>query len=293
VTVISLRFHIVSPVTKDIGFSGPPLRASFLNKVREYHEDLSNEAHGGPGIRQYTIDPLPSQRGFNTLLERGKEYTFGVNLFQSDKFRGFVRSLMDQDELQFRVYENRLPVRRMDILMCNIQTMMHEWVDAPEVLEARRARITMRFETPTQLAHTKSDALCLFPMPEKVFPSLLKIWASIGRVNSLYPVQAYREWVRSDLLVSRHDVRTRPLKLGPRLRVVGFTGRVDFVVNDMQTPMARMTVGLAKFAESCGVGKHRTAGLGKVTSTVMLAHSERGSDVWTEFDPHIDSSYTV
>jgi len=291
VIMISLRFHVTSPVTKNIGFSGPPLRAAFLDKIRDYHNEFSVEVHEGTGIRQYAIDPLPAQHGFDTLLEMGEQYTFGVNLLQSDMFRGFVKALMNKDELRFRIYENRLPVRRMDVTLCNPQNMMHEWVDSPAVLSAQKARISMYFETPTQLSHAKSNALCLFPMPEKVFPTLLKTWLSIDRVNSLYPVQEYREWVYSNIHVNRHDVRTRPLTLGPKLRIIGFTGRVDFVIKDMQTPMARMTVGLAKFSEFSNIGKHRTAGLGKVSARVLLKESENNTGNWKEFDPYIDAAH--
>ncbi|MBN2229993.1 MAG: CRISPR system precrRNA processing endoribonuclease RAMP protein Cas6 [Candidatus Thorarchaeota archaeon] len=269
-SLISLRFDITSPVTKEIGFSGIPLRAAFLDILKNYDRKLSSDTHQGQGVRMYALGIMSHDRHFSTTLRQGIEDSFDITLLNHQNYRDFTKHLILKDDLYIRLYENILPVRRIGVSIMEPQEIMHTWVDAPELQKAERIRIALTFRTPTQLAHSDSNALCLFPMPEKVFPALMKIWQSIDRTTYFFPLGEYREWVKRNIEIPRYTIRTYPLKTGSGMQIVGFIGTVYYTIKDGSIPMSRMTAGLARFAEYSNIGKHRTAGLGMISTDIEL-----------------------
>ena len=218
---LSLRFDVISPVTKEIGFSGIPLRAAFLQLLRNYDTELGKAMHEDQGVRNYALTTLSYDKCFSTLLREGVQDSFDVTLLDHRNYRDFAKHLIIQDDLRIRLYENSLPVRRIGFSMMDPQETMHQWVDAPNLQRASKIRIAMTFHTPTQLAHSGSNSLCLFPMPEKVFPALMKIWQSIDRTTYFFPLEEYREWVQKYVEIPRYKIRTYPLKTGAGMQTQG------------------------------------------------------------------------
>ncbi len=254
---------MTSPTTERMSFSGVPLRAAFLNLLKQYDEELSDRVHSSESIRTYSLIPFPFNSEFETELEEGKEYSFSVNLFDADALTETVMRIAMGPTPELRVHQHIFPVRRIDFRSSVPDEMMVEWTGEVEGLHGTLG-VAFQFLTPTQLAQYGMDEAYLLPVPEKVFPAILRVWNSVAKATRVEHVSDYYEWVTKNVYVAGHRLRTVKIPLGRRRTVVGFVGRVYYRVKDVESPLGRLTIGLARFAELCNVGKNRTAGLGRV-----------------------------
>ncbi|MBD3158837.1 MAG: CRISPR system precrRNA processing endoribonuclease RAMP protein Cas6 [Candidatus Lokiarchaeota archaeon] len=265
-----LEFTVSSLHSREIRFSGGALRAAFLGLVSDIAPALGKDMHDGNDIRTYAIDPFRFNSDFHTSLDVDEDYKFGVNLLHKTRYKPLVREMIGLENSEIEVFGKRMPVLQIDFKMHHPLQMMHNWTGDNRIKNAPKALITMRFRTPTQLAHLGSEALYLYPDPEKIFPSLLKIWAEVGGKAIPVSTGEYRDWVRTQVYTSRHRIQTYPVKISSTILAIGFIGRVDYTIDNPADPLARLTIGLAQLAELSNIGKHRTAGLGKVNTTVKI-----------------------
>ncbi len=267
--MISLRFHITSTTTGDFEFSGIPLRAAFLDLLRKNSDELSSKVHDSEGIRSYSLDPLPFCRDFSTFVENGKEYTFGVNLFDTGSFSSTIRRMALTTQHDFHIHHYRFPLKRIDFQTHDADTLMEFWSTEGLTDDHTKMKVRFNFLTPTQLANYGSDYAYLLPAPEKVFSHLLRVWNTIGYGTKLDQVSEYRKWVEENVYITFHRIRTVVVPLGRKRVVNGFVGQVDYDFEEYHKHFLPLTIGLARFAEFSNIGKNRTAGLGKVSTQIL------------------------
>lgn len=258
--MIQLCFHLLSHDDARIAFSGIALRAAFLEMVRNQNEPLGAWFHSGEGTRPYSILPLEFDRRFGTTLEAGEEYSFEVVLFDTTGFNEVIRDLVISERTPMRLYKYEMPVLRVEIKQADPTIQMQEWIQEA----ADTTEIHMSFLTPTQLSHFGTDRAYLFPAPDKIFSSLMRIWNTMENDYRLEHIGEYRTWVERNVYVSRHRIRTHKLGFGQKRSLLGFIGDVTYSLEGRGGEMAGLTKGLARFAELCNIGKNRTAGLGLV-----------------------------
>ncbi|MHA1247370.1 MAG: CRISPR system precrRNA processing endoribonuclease RAMP protein Cas6 [Candidatus Thorarchaeota archaeon] len=274
--MMQLRFHLMSPFSGRLPFTGGPLRAAFLSLLRQADAELSSQVHDASEVRTYSLDPFPFDKRFMTLFEEGEEYTFGVNLLNSEHYARAIRQLVIANRTDIRLYHHVFPVRRIDLEQVNPETAMASWVEEFKRAKGESVVVTMHFLTPTQLSVYGSEMGCLLPQPERVFPALLRVWNRINQATSLERVSDYRDWVEKNVSVSYHRIHTETVPLGRGRDFVGFVGKVVYAVGDRDSPFAALTGGLAKFAEISNIGKNRTAGLGRVRTVLEVGTERRG-----------------
>lgn len=268
--MISLCFHVTSSTTSDFEFSGVPLRAAFLNLLRENDEGLSHKVHDSEGIRSYALDPFPFNRDFSTFVEHGKEYTFTVHLFDTGNFNPTIKQLALSSKPEIRIHHYRFPIRRIDFTKHHADSLMESWTKEGYDSECSKTSIRFDFITPTQLANYGSDYAFLLPTPEKVFANLLRVWNTIGYATKLEHINEYHTWVEEHVYVSSHRIRTVKVPLGRKRVVNGFVGGVEYKFEENHKHFLPLTIGLARFAEIANIGKNRTAGLGKVRTQINV-----------------------
>jgi CRISPR-associated endoribonuclease Cas6 len=273
--MISLRFRVTSPFTGRMGFTGIPLRAGFLDMLRRYDRKLSNRVHDASTVRSYSLDPFLFDRNFATEFTQGDEYSFGVNLFDAESVSNAIRNMAIEGSSEIRIHHHHFPVRRIDFERHEGDELMNQWIAEDIDTEERSISIRMRFLTPTQLSQYGTDRACLLPTPEKVFTGLLRVWNTVGRATKVEQPSSYYDWINRNVYVSHHRIRTEKVPLGRSRSVVGFVGNVTFGVESVTEPFGQLTLGLARFAEICNVGKNRTAGLGKAEARVSRRRSQR------------------
>jgi CRISPR-associated endoribonuclease Cas6 len=241
------------------------LRAAFLNLIEEHSDQLSEKFHDPDKARLYSIDPFPFDSRFRTYFTEGKEYTFGVHFFGSKQLEDQIRTIILTHKDPLRFHAHLYPILQVDYKQHNLSELMGEWSSSFEVDSKGEIQLSMRFLTPTQLSQFGSDKAYLLPTPEKIFPSLLRLWNKAGVETRVEQVSEYHDWVTQNIYVSRHRIQTVVVSLGGQRHIVGFVGGIEYSIQNADTQLARLTVGLAKFSEICNVGKNRTAGFGKVS----------------------------
>lgn len=267
------------------------LRAAFLNLLRGYDHELSGQVHESNSVRSYSLDPFPCDSRFQTYLDEGEECTFGVNLFDAGPFEDIIRHIALCPKPELRVYHHCFSIRKIDFSRHRPASLMERWTAGLDSESKTPIRVRMRFITPAQLSQFGSDRAFLLPSPEKVFTGLLRVWNTVGDATTLERTGGYHDWVRENVYVSGHDLRTVKVSLGRQRKVIGFVGNIIYNIEPSNSPLLALTVGLSRFAEICNVGKNRTAGFGKVavevdgvsTAKNKGYQSERGvlSDVHT------------
>ncbi len=284
--MMSLRFHLSSPATCDIGFSGVPLRAAFLNLLHEYDGGLSDKIHGQGGLRAYSIDPFHCDSAFRTHFTQGEEYVFGVNLFRPAQFQGMLRSIAIRRNYGFRILHHDFSLQRVDLKQITTELLMKQWLENMPNKTDGPIKMRIHFLTPTQFSSFGSDYAYLLPTPEKVFPGLLRIWKMLERSMTPELTGKYRDWITENVYVSGHRLKTVKVSLGRGRSLMGFVGNVEYSMRASDDSLSSLTYCLAKFAEICNVGKNRSAGFGKVevdfkTRNKNQSRNRRGFDVHT------------
>ena len=266
--LVDLQFHVESPTSCSIPFTGPSLRAAFLKMVHEHSPELGDELHHGQGSRPYSIDPFPFDRQFRTHLTAGEMYTFSVRIMDSDDLSEHIRNMALRQSQVLQVQGLEFPIRSMDFRRWDPKSLWDELALIPEMKDGERINIHMSFLTPTQLSQFDSDMVYLLPDPEKIFSSTLRLWNLGADDKRVEPISDYRHWVQRNIFVSRHHIRTRRVLMGPERPVVGFLGDVTFTMIPEGDLYSSLTPVLARFSELTNIGKNRTAGFGKVNVTV-------------------------
>jgi len=266
--MIALRFQLTSPFSGDLGFSGVPLRAAFLNLLRESDEQLSNEIHDSDDVRTYALDPFPLDSRLQTLLREGERCEFGVNLFKAEQVERALRGIALKPHRDLRIHQYAFPLNRIDFSRSDPEKLMSSWSQLVPANVSSPVIVRMRFTTPTQLSHYGTGRAYLVPTPDKVFSGLLRVWNTVEKATKLAEVSDYRDWVDSNVYISAHRLRTVRVSLGRSRSFVGFVGNVTYQIDDSRDPLSRFTVGLARFGEMCNVGKNRTAGMGRIVVSI-------------------------
>lgn len=274
--MIILRFYLESPFTGVFDYTGVPLRAAFLNILRQQDFELSSAVHDSIGVRSYSLDPFPHDRYFRTEFKQGNVYNFGLNLFGAGEPKKIIRAIANSYRDRIRIYNQQFLIKQIDIQQVDLSNMMERWM--AEVDEnTRLVSVPLRFLTPTQLSQYGNDFADLFPTPEKIFSGLLRVWNAVENSTALERVGEYRDWVNRNVHVSDYKLRTVKVPLGRGRVVVGFIGNVTYQIQNSDRHLSPLTYALARFAEFCNVGKNRTAGLGRVMIRSDYYHREKTS----------------
>lgn len=261
---MSLRFHLRSPATCDIGFSGVPLRAAFLSLLRDHDHDLSSQVHGQSGPRSYSIDPFRCDARFRTHFKQGEEYDFGVHLFRPSLFQGMLREIALKRNHDIRILHRNFALRRVDMQQTSSESLMDQWLEEKPGDHDQPLKMRFHFKTPTQFSSFGTDYAYLLPTPEKLFSGALKVWKSLEQCMTPELSGPYRDWITSNVFVSGHRLQTVKVPLGRKRSILGFVGDAEYTMRQSDEFLANLTYCLARFAELSNVGKGRSAGFGKV-----------------------------
>lgn len=263
-----VQFHVESPISGTIPFTGPSLRSAFLQMARNYSTELGKILHDGAGSRPYAIDPLPFDCRLRTHLTEGELSSFSVRVLSSTGLLDDARAMILKQQDTIRIHNLEFPLRGIDFRQYDSKNLWEKCKARAKTQEARGS-IHISFQTPTQLSQFGSDMAYLLPDPEKVFSSLLRLWNLAAEEMIVEPIGDYRQWVQREVYVSRHKIKTSTAHLGQRRSVVGFVGDVTFSIRQYDSTLAPLTSVLAKFSELTNIGKNRTAGFGKVQARVV------------------------
>lgn len=109
-----VQFHMESPVSATISFTGPSIRGAFLQMARNFSSDMSSILHDGMDSRPYAIDPLPFDRSLKTHLVEGDLCSFSVRIMSSTGLANDVRAMILKQQDAIRIQGLEFPLRGID-----------------------------------------------------------------------------------------------------------------------------------------------------------------------------------
>lgn len=245
--------------------TGHLAHALFLDLVKQADPALATRLHEEPGYRPFTVSPLMGghvQHG-HVALDAGQPCRLRVTLLDggplwqclSGRFHQAPAITLRLSEAQFKL-DRLLATPTADATGWAGYTDWQTLADLP----ARRA-ITIRFASPTAFSLGKRR-FALFPEPELVWDSLLRVWNNCAPAILQIEKEAMRDFIKSHVMVSDSSLHITTLYY-PTHPQKGFVGTCCYRVRAKGKEAAQLAA-LAEFARYAGVGSKTTMGMGQV-----------------------------
>jgi len=265
--LIKVYFRLLSENDGKLpAFTGHMVRSFFLETLRESDPHLSKKIHDEHSIKPYSVSPLKPD-GFKKkvssgiwIIEEGKNYSFYVSLLDEETARIFIRVVMSKPIEILNLGKITFRLESLKVVRKSFEELFDE--SKREELEKGRSDILrVRFHTPTQLKMFEVDYPIILPIPYLIFGNLVRLWNEFSKIK--IDLTEFRNWVKNNVFVREIKVVSREVDLGKPGKVVGFKGKVGFLVREGKYKGLIFT--LSKFAEFSNVGEKRTMGMGVVS----------------------------
>ncbi|NCJ08571.1 CRISPR-associated endoribonuclease Cas6 [Synechococcales cyanobacterium C] len=234
------------------------LHAWFLEQVRQYSPQLSQELHDNQTEKAFTLSALldPQNPWSRTLkLQAGQVYQWQITALS--------RPVVQWLTLWLKSLPSTLPLRTAPLQIQN-WSISHPPLTYRKLaqLPARTSHMPLSFISPTSFRH-KGNHLPL-PAPVNIFHSYLRRW----NVFSPDPVNAdhFLQWVDESVIIVRHQFHSVKTIAAKKGAVTGFVGAVEFGLSPKgraHTDYAPLYQVLGRLAPYCGTGHKTTFGLGQ------------------------------
>lgn len=253
----AFTLHLLAPSPTTPLPDAECVRGLVYGLLREGSQEVSAQWHDFEGPKPFTIGPLrrprrgpedpPSaQRSLRlvaltnpvgaalltaagVLLREGQGVRLGTETYALDLDRGLVRAQREASYAQLLA----LPPRRSADLR----------VLSPAAFKSG------------------GDRQVPLPLPDALLRSLITRWNLFSDAGSI-PGELAEAVVRA-VVLSRHELRTRSLRVGER-SAVGFVGQLRLQVLDRSPQVQGAFAALMAYSEFAGIGARGTLGLGQV-----------------------------
>ena len=198
------------------------------------------------------------------VLEKGESYSFRVSVI--------LRKLEDASILYG--FLDRLELygdKKVDLMITNVELLDEQVI----TLNLKpRARIVMKFETPTLLQlpkprkYSKVNRYLPFPVPGLIFRSLKEHWNTYAeeKITS-------SSW-RADyaLVVETYRIKPYTVAYDAKRHIRGFVGWAQFRILTKGEKLLKALSKLLAYAQLMNVGKSRSSGFGVVKIENIQSH---------------------
>jgi CRISPR-associated endoribonuclease Cas6 len=132
--------------------------------------------------------------------------------------------------------------------------------------------VKLRFLSPTSF---KSDStLSLFPLPDKVFGWLYRVWQSYAPEDLRAPAE-WLVWCNRNIQVTEHNIRTVQVAMRQREIYTGFVGDAVFEALDHDLMGLHYFNAFSNLAPISGVGRKTMMGMG-VVDKISIDNEKKG-----------------
>ena len=244
---------------EEIGFTGPYVRAFFLQVVSEIDEKLAGKLHSPEGFAPYAIKPLSVFRG----LEKRKKvvYPIGGRLRRGTMVSfGFSLLSKELNDIWFKVVERLMNLERIKIGNLEI-AVVETSIKTFELDENFSLGYLVSFRTPTFFRKMGSSYRNLLPEPRALFMSLARIYNQLNE-NGLDLERLYEQFDK-EVGVKKYRLKTvKPIDIGKGRKAVGFIGSCLYETRNEE--LSRLMGELLRIGEITNVGGSRTLGFGVI-----------------------------
>lgn len=239
-------------------FTGHIARGLLLHMLQQVNPAISIHLHEPNVPKPYSVTPLYFKSKSKTKEGYTLDPAFPCRLkmrFLEDEYVPEMLKYFNQKST-ILIFDTFFHISSLSISIKEYATIIKE----SKNIEAFR----LYFKTPTYLASLGAGFHCLFPDPQKVFLSLMRLWNqySTTKKHTEEEVKKYRDWLVENLGVTQHKLQTQLVIMKVK-KVTGFMGWTTYKMKKMDT-WNKTTSILARFAEYSNVGGNRTAGFGVV-----------------------------
>lgn len=270
--VLDLRATSAASIPATMGHQ---THALFLDLISQIDSALATRVHEEPGYRPFTVSLLegvPPQGG-RVTLQPGQSCRLRVTLLDGGAlWQCLHKRFLTAQPILLRLGEASLKVDRLLSHPVDDPTGWAGYIvwQTVAATEARRS-ITLRFASPTAFSMGKRQFV-LFPEPELVWHSLVRVWNTYAPGVLHIEKEALREFIRSQVMVSDSSLHITTLRY-PTHPQKGFVGTCRYRVRGEGKEAAQLAA-LAEFARYAGVGSKTTMGMGQVRAVDQNAEKQ-------------------
>lgn len=254
------------------GSTGRAVHGFWLNQWRAVVPALGAALHQMQGDLPFTLSPLMGlplpTRGI-THFSAGQPAWLRLTTLHGDLSRPLLETWLPRLPAQIELAGSRWTVQTIALTLAQ-----HPWAGQTDYYSLVNHHLTnptpprswtLEFVTPTTF-HSSADAYLPFPLPDALVSSWLRRW----QTWSSHPLpEDIRAAVRESLHISAYELKTVPVRHGPRL-AIGCVGHLTLSAGAQLDDDARALVSLlADYAFFTGSGHHTTQGMGL---TCLLEH---------------------
>lgn len=260
--------------------NGYLFRGIFMNWLKSFDQTLGDKLHKKQPkdtplhVMKYALQQqyinLGGQQSGNTRLNHGKgnvdhlqsklntpqgvRYT--INSMDDEISQGLLTFMLNQKDQAIQYGPQKAIITQVQIRQINLDEIITQ---AEPIKE-----IKIRFLAPTSYNMMGIKSEMRFPLPKYLFGNLSRLWNMIFNGTSHEIPREFYSWVEEHISTSSYQLQTKAWPINKNKPFVGFTGWVNYFVDDIESEFNIWLIRLLKFAEYSGTGKNRTVGFGKI-----------------------------
>ncbi len=264
-TLLSAHLHLTCSTPDRLPpWTGGLAQAWFLEWVRSVQPELAAQLHDSIDRKPYTISALTES---SDVYPNG--YTLRLTTFSRAATAAISVLLTEHPPRQIRLGKLNFDMIQLHIEHSDYDALVRQATESPVWLN-------LHFHSPTTFRSNRLEVP--LPLPSLVFGSLIHAWDTF----SALPLPLHLgDFIRNQVVLSRHQVATQRVAYSKHRSHVGFTGRVQFAIRALpagvptvlsqaeQTSAVRLLGALSRYAYFAGVGIRTAAGMGQ---TLPLDH---------------------
>lgn len=224
---------------------------------------LSARLHNEPGYRPFTLSPLMGLPHTRDHIQISADHTYHVRATLLDGgqlWHCLSLPLLEEGPLEVEVGVTKFKLTRQLSTPKEVSRVMKtSWLQISSLGPAQE--ITLSFLSPTAF-NISGNYFALFPEPQLVWDSLLRVWNTYAPTSLHIEKLALRDFLLQHLVVTSCSLSTHTLH-NTKYAQKGFCGHCTYTLQDVNDWAAQITR-LAAFAPFAGVGYKTTMGMGQV-----------------------------
>lgn len=235
------------------------IHSLFLRLIKKSDEQMSKQLHDEQKGKSFTVSSfLGKELDKPIRIEKNSSYFIRLTVLDEEVFDTMIASLLEKNTLKESIRVGNVEYKILEIFFDKEQSKWADHTSEQELFNQQYASnlVKLRFYTPTLFK--VGDQHCKYPVPEKVFTSLLRKFNKYSK----YKIDQQIEEKFKEITVIEKKTQSRRVTLRD-FYLEGFIGDVTFKIPEQDEQLIKTANILADFAFYAGVGYKTTMGLGQ------------------------------
>jgi len=242
-------------------YPGQKIHSLFLGLIRKADETLAKNLHNQQKEKSFTVSSFLGMNYQKPIAIQNQKYYFiRLTILDDQVFNAMITSLLEKNAIREPVRIGNIDYEIEEILFDQSKSKWASHTSDEELFikDYTENLIKLRFHTPTFFK--AGDGFCRFPIPQKVFSSLLR---KFNRYSESKKIDEAVESKLNNITIFEKKTQSRRITLRD-FYLEGFIGDVTFKVPEDDKELVKIANVLGDFSFYSGVGYKTTMGLGQV-----------------------------